>query len=42
MGEVGNLCQEVGRGDRRPSRRKRRRERQFCTEPVSVTSEEGL
>lgn len=42
MGEVGRLCQEVGRGDRRPSRWKRRQERQFRTEPVSVISEEGL
>lgn len=42
MGEVGSLCQEVGRGDRRPSRRKRRQERQFLTELVSVISEKGL
>lgn len=42
MGEVRSLCQEAGRGDKRPSRRKRRRERQRRIEPVSLISEKGL
>lgn len=41
MGEAGSLCQEVGRGDRRPLKTEEAMGRQLCIEPVSVVSEKG-